>query len=203
MPAKGRKRSTPLTSNFRDQQRGLTLPLAREGGCRSVFAEAAGWGNPNGRGYPHPLTPPRTGGGEPDVPGGERHEQDHAQQGPDGPQGHDRADQRQHQGLFLARGAPRRARAVPRDRALRGRGRDPRSASTTRRAPTPTRTPPSTSRRACRASARRGCSERGGVEEYQGRDIKPEDNGNVAGQAPGPRLPQQERSPCAACPASR
>ena len=45
--------------------------------------------------------------------------------------------------------------------------------------------------------------ERGGVEEYQGRDIKPEDNGNVSGQAPGARLPQQASARCAACPASR
>ena len=53
-----------------------------------------------------------------------KNEQDHAQQGPDGTEGHDRADQRQHQGLLRAGGPPRCARAIPRDRAQRGRRRE-------------------------------------------------------------------------------
>ena len=105
------------------------------------------------------------------------------------------------EGLLLARRPPRRARAVPRDRADR-----PRAADVPRLRPLRPlhrcRRRRSTSRRACRASAKPGSRERGGVEEYDGREIKPEDNGNVSGKHAGPRLPQQARSRCAACPAS-
>ena len=40
--------------------------------------------------------------------------------------------------------------------------------------------------------------ERGGVEEYDGRAVKPEDNGNVAEQARSPALSRPRTSRCAA-----
>jgi phosphomethylpyrimidine synthase len=43
--------------------------------------------------------------------------------------------------------------------------------------------------------------ERGGVEEYTGRDVKPEDNGNVR-PSTSPATSPTSRSPCAACRAS-
>ena len=87
-----------------------------------------------------------------------------------------------YQGVHLARGPRRRARAVPRDRALpKAPPRNP-SASMTPPAPTPTRTRRSTSRRACRASARPGCASAAASRTTSGRDIKPEDNGNVTGK---------------------
>ena len=112
----------------------------------------------------------------------ESHEQDHPQEGPDGPGSDDRTDRRIGQGVRLAGGTRRCPRAVPRDRADRSRRASRRSASTTAPVPTPTPTSRSMSRRACRAIARRWIRERGGVEQYDGREIKPEDNGNVTGK---------------------
>jgi hypothetical protein len=64
-------------------------------------------------------------------------------------------------------------------------------------APTPTRTSRSMSRRACRAPRIAWVKERGGVEEYEGRDIKPEDNGNVSART-SPRDFPNTPSRCAA-----
>ena len=45
--------------------------------------------------------------------------------------------------------------------------------------------------------------ERGGVEEYEGRPIKPVDNGNVSGKHLARAFPQRARSRCARSTASR
>ena len=122
MPAKGRNDTFPSPA-LSAIARTCPRPLRGRRGRRSCCG-ATGWGaRANGSVSPHPHPSPQEGA-EPAMPGGERHEQDHAQQGPDGAEGHDRADQRLHQGVHLAGGPPRRARAVPRDRTVRRRGRD-------------------------------------------------------------------------------
>ncbi len=89
-----------------------------------------------------------------------------------------------------ARRSARPARAAARDRAVGGAPASRRCRSTTPPAPTPTTTSRSTSRRACKRTRIEWVKERGGVEEYDGRPIKPVDNGNVTRQAPRAQLPQ-------------
>ena len=121
---------------------------------------------------------------------GDGDEQDHPQQGPDDPQGHDRADQRLDQGLRLARGSCRRARAVPRDRALRGRGR----AVLPRLRPV---RPLHRRTRHHRRGARPAAPARGlgqGARRHRGLSGPRHQAGGQRqrlGQAPRPRLPQQ------------
>ena len=88
----------------------------------------------------------------------------------------------------------RPARAVARDHARRDRPASRRCRSTTPPAPTPTRTSRSTSRRASRAHRTAWVKERGGVEEYDGRAIKPEDNGNVSGKHAAREYPTVNRA---------
>ena len=68
-----------------------------------------------------------------------------------------------------------------RSRSPKAPARHP-SASTTPPAPTPTRTPRIDVEKGLPRIRAAWVRERGGVEDYVGRDIKPEDNGNVAGK---------------------
>src|SRR5262245_41775508 len=99
MPAKGRT-PPPLTVTLAISREELPSPLWG-GRAPKLLRRRPGGGNPNGRESPTPNPSPQ-GGGEPAMPGGERDEQDCAIQGPDGAEGHDRTDQRLHQGLLLA-----------------------------------------------------------------------------------------------------
>ena len=82
-----------------------------------------------------------------------------------------------------ARRRARAAGAAARDRARCRRPASRRCRSTTRPAPIPIPTAAHRSwRRACRAPRIEWVKERGGVEEYEGRPIKPVDNGNVSGK---------------------
>ena len=110
------------------------------------------------------------------------------------PEGHDRRAARLAQ-VFMSRPTPRPICAC---RCARSCCRKPpasrRCRSTTHPAPTPTRASPSTWKRACPAPACEWVRERGGVEEYDGRPIKPVDNGNVTGQTSRPRLPDRAQA---------
>ena len=80
-----------------------------------------------------------------------------------------------------------------REIALDQKRRSLRSASMILPALIPMRRPRSTSSAACHVFATPGSSERGGVETYDGRVIKPEDNGNVSGSHAARAFPNVPR----------
>ena len=76
----------------------------------------------------------------------------------------------------------RPARADPRDRAVGGKPASRRCRCTTPRASTPTTTSAIDVENGLKRTRIEWVKERGGVEEYDGRPIKPVDNGNVTGK---------------------
>ena len=94
------------------------------------------------------------------------------------------------QGLCDARCGARPARAAcARSRSSRARA-SRRFRSTTPPAPIPIPTRASTSSRVCPRRRTAWVKERGGVEDYEGRPIKPVDNGNVSGKHLARAFPQ-------------
>ena len=93
---------------------------------------------------------------------------------------------------------PRRTCACrcARSRSIRRRA-SRRCRSTTPRASTPTTTPRSTSRTGLKRTRIEWVKERGGVEQYEGRPIKPVDNGNVTGKHLARNFPNTPK-PCRA-----
>ena len=96
-------------------------------------------------------------------------------------EGHDRPDPGSRKIFAVPEAAPD-LRVPLREIALDACSGEPPLPVYDRPAPTPTMMPPSTSRTGLKRTRIEWVKERGGVEEYEGRPIKPVDNGNVTGK---------------------